>query len=284
MDGVLNIFKEPGYTSRDVVNILQKKLHQKKIGHAGTLDPDACGVLVACLGKATRISDYLMENRKVYIAEMLVGIQTDTGDISGSILKQSDRMIEKNSLIEELKKYQDLRILQMPPMYSAIKVKGKRLYQYAYQGEKIERDFREVTIYRAQCLHSYKNRFVLRIECSKGTYIRTFLEDLAKNLGSLATMSYLIRTKSGNQSLDQALKLECIEKETIGSYLVPIDQALTLPSLQLDEKYFVQVSNGMKLPISHALDGEYKVYCKEFIGIGEMKQETLHMKKVFVEK
>lgn len=187
MDGVIIINKEKNYTSHDVVNIVRKKLNTKKVGHTGTLDPNATGVLPILIGKATKISKYLVEHRKTYIATLKLGEKRDTGDSEGKILEQDlnfkDINVEKVKNI--LKSFLGTK-QQVPPMYSAIKVNGKKLYEYAREGQVVEVEPREIEIYNI-LLKDYngQDEIVFEVECSKGTYIRTLCEDIAKKLGTV---------------------------------------------------------------------------------------------------
>lgn len=229
MDGIINVYKEKGYTSHDVVAKLRGILKTKKIGHTGTLDPDAEGVLPVCIGKATKLVDLITEKDKTYQAVGKLGITTDTQDITGKVIKTSEVDISP----EELSKVIDSYIgeyLQLPPMYSAIKVDGKKLYELARQGKEIERDRRRVIIRDIRLLHysAEEKEFGVIVDCGKGTYIRTLLYDIGDTLGCGATMKSLIRTRVGTFLLDEALKLSKIEElvktDMLTPHIVTVDE------------------------------------------------------------
>ena len=212
VNGVLNIYKEPGYTSHDVVAKLRGIVGQKKIGHTGTLDPDAEGVLCVCLGAATRICDMITDATKEYEATLLLGVRTDTLDTSGQVLEErpADGITE-----EALRKCIESfvgEIEQIPPMYSAIKVGGKKLYEIARSGETIERKARKVTIHSIDIIKIDLPECVMRVNCSKGTYIRTLCDDIGNKLGCGGCMKHLVRTGVGRFDVSDSLKLSEIEK------------------------------------------------------------------------
>ncbi|MBR6485868.1 MAG: tRNA pseudouridine(55) synthase TruB, partial [Lachnospiraceae bacterium] len=182
MNGIINIYKEPGFTSFDVVAKLRGICHQKKIGHTGTLDPDATGVLPVCLGSATRVCDLLTDKTKEYETVLLFGIVTDTQDISGKVLEEHYVNLTDEDVISCVKEFTG-DIMQIPPMYSAIKVDGKKLYELARQGKEVERKPRPVTIHSIDIVDISLPRVTMRISCSKGTYIRTLCHDIGNRLG-----------------------------------------------------------------------------------------------------
>ena len=187
MDGIININKDKGYTSHDVVAVLRRVLNIRKIGHTGTLDPDATGVLPVCVGKATKVCDIITDRDKTYEAKVLLGVTTDTLDTSGEILSKNEVDVSEEDIKEALDCFRG-EIEQIPPMYSAIKVDGKKLYEYARAGVEIERKSRKVTIYDIELLDVELPYFSIRVKCSKGTYIRTLCEDLGNALGTGACM------------------------------------------------------------------------------------------------
>ena len=284
VNGILPIFKESGFTSHDVVAKLRGILKMKKIGHTGTLDPNAVGVLPITLGKATKISDYLMGLEKEYIAEIYFGIETDTEDIWGNITNTSDRVPDSLSIKRVLNQYQDTFITQIPPMYSAKKINGKKLYEYARSGDSIKRKPINVQIITSQWMLSYGNRALIRIRCSKGTYIRTFIKNLSRELGTVGTMSYLIRTESSGFRINESYKLSQIEdkKELIQNLIHPIDKSLSfMPRVDLEESYFKKITNGVKIPTERPIGEKNLIFCRnEFIGIGEVldKKGTNYLK------
>lgn len=216
LSGVLPVNKPTGMTSHDVVAKLRRLLGTKKVGHTGTLDPEVTGVLPICIGKATRLSDFIMEMPKVYQGQMTLGISTATQDFSGEIIEeQKVKDLTENKIYEVFQTFIG-EIQQIPPMYSSIKVKGKKLYELARMGKEIERQPRKVTIYDLKItfidLDSEYPKIDFNVTCSKGTYVRTLCYDIGQKLGFPAHMSRLTRTKSGPFTIDQSYSLEEIEK------------------------------------------------------------------------
>lgn len=210
-DGVLNVYKEKGYTSHDVVAKLRGILHQKKIGHTGTLDPDAQGVLPVCLGKATRLCDMLTDNTKTYEAVLLLGKETDTQDISGQILREREPDVPEEEARGAIMGFVG-EYAQIPPMYSALKVNGKKLYELARAGKVVERQPRQVTVYEIVIKSMDLPRVTMEVCCSKGTYIRTLCHDIGQKLGCGGCMESLLRTKVGRFNLEDSLTLSQIEE------------------------------------------------------------------------
>lgn len=213
VNGILNVYKEKGYTSHDVVAKLRGIVGQKKIGHTGTLDPDAEGVLPVCLGRATKVCDMLTEKDKTYEAVLLLGKETDTQDISGTVL----RVGETEGLTQEQVKDCVMSFVgeydQIPPMYSALKVNGKKLYELAREGKTIERKSRKVEIKEIRILEMALPRVRMEVSCSKGTYIRTLCHDIGEKLGCFGCMESLLRTKVSRFELKSSLKLSEIQKK-----------------------------------------------------------------------
>lgn len=211
MDGVLLVNKESGLTSRDVVNIISKKFNTKKVGHTGTLDPLATGVLVVCLGKYTKLSELLVDTYKEYIAEIVLGLETDTLDITGNILKEIDTSFNKEEILKVIDKLKGT-YLQEVPIYSAIKVDGKKLYEYARSNEMVTLPKREVEIKELELLNIYQdsNKTIIKIRClvSKGTYIRALAKDIGLLLNSYGTIKSLQRTKQGKFKIEDAYYLK----------------------------------------------------------------------------
>lgn len=210
MDGIININKEPGFTSFDVVAKLRGILKQKKIGHTGTLDPDARGVLPVCVGKATRVCEYLTDHDKEYEALMHFGIVTDTQDMSGKVLSESSLIPGEDKIREIIRSFVG-EGEQIPPMYSAIKVNGQKLYDLARKGIEVERKPRKITIYSIDILEIRLPLLKMRVHCSKGTYIRTLCHDIGAVAGCGGCMEQLLRTRTGEFSLDTALTLGEVE-------------------------------------------------------------------------
>lgn len=213
MDGIINIYKEKGYTSHDVVAIVRKALNIKKVGHTGTLDPDAEGVLPVCVGQATKLADYIMAERKSYRAEITFGAETTTQDASGEVVEKYDFSFDEDALREAVKSFIGKQT-QIPPMYSAIKVNGKKLYELAREGKEIERKTRNIEIFDIKIADIMPpDRAIIDVDCSKGTYIRTLCSDIGKKLGWGAYMSQLTRTASGKFHIEDAVKLDVLKEK-----------------------------------------------------------------------
>lgn len=283
MDCVINVFKEKGYTSQDVVSICKGILKTKKIGHAGTLDPDATGVLLLGVGKGTKITEYLMEYGKTYIFEMVFGTSTDTLDLSGNVTGFSDKTYDKEKLKQNLDDLNGKTIEQIPPMYSAVKVNGKKLYEYARENKEIKRKSRKITIYNIEPLHLLENSCIIKVRCSKGTYIRVLIEDIAKKLDRLAYMKSLIRVNSGGFDIKDSIKIESLRKCNIDDVSFSVYESLTeMKSIKLDDNLYKKITNGVKVNINHKNIDNIKVVCKnKFIGIGSIEDNILKMNKVF---
>lgn len=212
MDGVINIYKEKGYTSHDVVAVVRKTLNIKKVGHTGTLDPDAEGVLPVCIGSATKLSDYIMAERKSYRAEITFGAETTTQDASGEVTERFEYKFSADSLEAAVNSFIGVQT-QVPPMYSAIKVNGKKLYELAREGKEIERKERKIEIFNIKIAELMPpDKAIIDVDCSKGTYIRTLCSDIGKKLGWGAYMSSLTRTASGYFKLENAVKLDELKR------------------------------------------------------------------------
>ena len=230
INGIVNIYKEKGYTSHDVVAVLRKVVGQKKIGHTGTLDPDATGVLPVCLGRATKVCELLTDHDKTYEALLLLGKTTDTQDISGEVLEERDpgnlTEEEVRSCIESFIGEYD----QIPPMYSALKVNGKKLYELAREGKTVERKSRKVQIHGIRILEMNLPHVRMEVDCSKGTYIRTLCHDIGQKLGCGGCMEELLRTRSGNFVWEDSMTLaqveEAVRNGTIGDRVISIGQVL----------------------------------------------------------
>lgn len=228
MNGIINVYKERGFTSHDVVAKLRGILHMKKIGHTGTLDPEAAGVLPVCVGQATKVCSLLTDTDKTYVAAVKLGLTTDTQDMTGKILTRNPVRTTEADIRNVLSGFVG-EIWQIPPMYSAIKVNGKKLYELARQGKEVERKPRQITIHelRLQKIELAEQQFTIEVTCSKGTYIRTLCQDIGEKLGCGAAMKSLVRTRSGRFALENALTLEEIEAYRKAGqtdcFLMPID-------------------------------------------------------------
>lgn len=290
--GILNVYKERGCTSHDVVAKLRGIVGQKKIGHTGTLDPDAVGVLPVCLGRATKLCDMMTDKDKCYETVLLLGVWTDTQDISGQELGTGDTSeLGEDAVRQAVGSFQG-GYEQTPPMYSAIKVNGKKLYELAREGKSVERKARRVEIYRIDILELSLPRVRMQVRCSKGTYIRTLCHDIGERLGCGGCMESLIRTESGPFCIADSLTLSEIERlekeDRLESRVLPIDEMFgELRAATLKESWERSAYNGNPLPLK-AFQEEAafqdleraRVYDsrEDFIGIYEFREE----KKGFV--
>lgn len=253
--GVINIYKEKGFTSHDVVNIVRKQLGRVKTGHTGTLDPDAQGVLPICVGKATKLAEYIAADIKEYKAEITLGITTTTEDIGGEILTTKDVTCSQDEIISVLNSFVG-EYYQKPPMYSAVKVNGKKLYELAREGKEIERKSRLVNIYSiSQIDFISHNRVSFVVLCSKGTYIRTLCKDIGEKLGCGGCMSELLRTRSGNFYINDSIKID-VFKEMVAnkdySMIMPVENVLKgYKKSIVDEKADKYLYNGNKLSLNY---------------------------------
>lgn len=251
MDGLINIYKEKGFTSHDVVAKMRGILHMKKIGHTGTLDPDAEGVLPVCIGKGTKLCSLLEDHDKTYRAVLLLGVETDTQDVSGQILDQKPVSVSEERILSVLDEFRG-EIMQVPPMYSALKVNGKKLYEYAREGKVVERKARPVTIYELTVEKLELPRMTLTVRCSKGTYIRTLCHDIGQALGCGGCMESLIRTRVGNFHLEDAITLSELEEKRDSNHLescvMTVEKVFSvLPAASACKQYDVLIHNGNRI-------------------------------------
>lgn len=277
MNGILVVNKEKNYTSRDVVNIVCKEFNTKKIGHTGTLDPLACGVLVLCIGKSLKIIDKITSYDKEYIARVRLGIETDTLDITGNILNTEKVNVNKEKIEKVLKSFLG-KSIQEVPKYSAVKIKGKKLYEYARNNIDVELPKREINIYDIELLKDIEFinnnfEFSFRVKVSKGTYIRSLIRDIGKKLGCYACMTELIRTKQGNIDIKDSYTLDDIKNKNYK--LLSIKNILNIEQVTIDELTLKKVKNGAILDKFFYSDkalildkngneiGIYKVYEKD---------------------
>lgn len=245
MNGILIIDKPKNYTSRDIVNIISKKLNTKKVGHTGTLDPIATGVLVICIGKSLKLTELLTSTYKEYIATFKLGIETDTLDITGKIINKKEvPNLTKEKIINTLNKFKG-NIKQQVPLYSAIKVNGKKLYEYARASIDVELPVRDVEIKKIELLNITDDEITIKCLVSKGTYIRSLIRDIGHELNNYATMTELRRTKQGNFSISNAYTLKDIKNNNY-KILNPID-VINLPKVIADDKLAFKVKNGQVL-------------------------------------
>ena len=304
MDGIINVYKEKGYTSHDVVAKMRGILRMKKIGHTGTLDPAAEGVLPVCLGKGTRLCDMLTDKTKSYRAVLLLGKETDTQDTTGTVLAENPEAAE--ALTEEAVREAVMSFLghymQVPPMYSALKVNGKKLYELAREGKTIERKSRKVEIKEIRILEMALPRVRMEVSCSKGTYIRTLCHDIGEKLGCGGCMEYLLRTQVDRFLLKDSLKLSEVEalvrEGRIEDAVIPVDQMFsglpeivsesgTLDRLLANGNFFAENQAGRGSAVSGAEDGSLcRVYDsrRRFIGVYEYRarEKRWKPKKIFL--
>ncbi len=282
--GFLNIYKPEGMTSHDVVARLRRVTKIKQIGHTGTLDPFATGVLPVCIGKATRLIEYL-EDDKEYIATVQFGAETDTYDCDGQIVKTYKKTAKEDEILSVLKIFKG-EIEQYPPIYSAIKVKGKKLYEYARQGQNVEINPRKVVISRIELLDfdEEKQSAKIIVGCSKGTYIRSIAHDLGQNLGCGGYLTALERTKAGIFNVENSVNLEELEdiNDVCNNLINPLD-VLNLPVYNLNDIEKEQVSHGMPLANNkfENLHVVILVYGGRIYAIGIIKDNQILVKKVF---
>lgn len=252
MDGIFNIYKEKGFTSHDVVAIVRRTIHMKKVGHTGTLDPDAEGVLPVCVGKATKLSDVIMDGRKSYRAMLRLGITTTTEDASGEVLETKEVEYNEDRIREVVASFIG-KLEQVPPMYSAVKVNGKKLYELAREGKEIQRKSRTIEVYDIRIRQFLPpDRVEIDVDCSKGTYIRTLCADIGKRLGCGGHMAELLRTATGAFSLENAIKLDELkalaEQEKAEEALLTMEEALKdFPVVKVSEKSQKFLYNGGKI-------------------------------------
>lgn len=262
MDGIIALYKDRGMTSFACVNRLRHVLHEKRIGHAGTLDPNVDGVLPICIGKATKVVDFLHEQPKTYVGELLIGEATETEDLDGKVIAEKEVPAPiTGDVLQKIMGEMTGKLTQIPPMYSAVRVQGKHLYEYARAGETVERPKRLVTIsnfslvsssYDAQ---SRRQRVRFRVQCSKGTYVRTLAVDLAKRLGYPGVMSSLTRVASGGFTIDQTISLhdvdDLVANQMIGHYVLPMEVAFEdWQRIELTANQWRAVKNGGWLTIN----------------------------------
>ena len=290
--GIINVYKEKGFTSFDVVAKLRGILKTKKIGHTGTLDPDAEGVLPVCIGRATKVCDILTDKDKVYEAVMLLGVETDTQDTTGEILKklpvEESESVVKEAILSFVGEY-----AQIPPMYSALKVNGKKLYELAREGKTVERKARNVQIYSIEILKMDLPRVRMSVHCSKGTYIRTLCHDIGQKLGCGGCMEKLLRTKAGIFELADTLKLAEInalaQEGLVEEKIISVDELFEDHSkVWTKQEYDVVVHNGNRVKMKMFQEKlpenteRLRVYDSkgEFIGIYEFCSERGDFKPV----
>jgi len=294
LSGILVMDKPKDWTSHDVIAKLRGVLRQKRIGHGGTLDPMATGVLPVFVGRATRAAEFCENAEKEYVAEITLGIVTDTQDITGSILEENFVTATVNDLVDVLPMFRGEQ-KQVPPMYSAVKQSGKKLYELARKGIEVERKPRDIFISKLELISAgtkaeSEARYTLNIACSKGTYIRTLCHDIGAALGCGATLSSLRRTRAGVYSIDKTVTLDEVSvaasSDTLANLLLPVDSIFSeIPGITLGESDSRKVKNGVRIEVSDCENGKYRVYAPngEFLLLGDVLSGQLRTIKSFFE-
>ncbi len=288
MNGIILIDKPQGWTSHDVVGKLRGILHERRIGHSGTLDPLATGLLVVFIGRATRAAEFAEADRKEYVAGLRLGMNTDTQDITGRIISKETDIPDEPEVRIAIERFRG-ELEQIPPMYSAVKIGGKKLYELARKGESIERKPRHITIFGLEITGRSDNDYILDVVCSKGTYIRTLCHDIGAALGCGGCMSSLRRTKSGVFSVDNAYTIaeiqEAADRGEEEKLLLPIDTLFAgYTKLSVDADSEKKLKNGCIINTSSP-DGRFRVYSEdgEFLLLGDVKDGVMKTVKNFFE-
>ena len=283
MDGIIIINKEKNYTSNDVVNIV-KKITKSKVGHTGTLDPNATGVLPLLIGNATKISKYLINHDKEYEVVLQLGIRTETADVEGKVIEEKEvtaEMLNKDNIEEKLQQFIGKQE-QIPPIYSAIKVNGKKLYEYARKGQEVELKPRQIKIYSIQLvgINEKEKQISFKVKCSKGTYIRSLCEDISKKLGTVGYMKELNRLQVGEFYIKDAVTIsemkEKIEAGNLESIITIEEIFKNNPQIQLEQEQIEPYINGVKIN-TEKTNGVYRIYKPNgtFIGLGIVENSKL---------
>ncbi|PVE18304.1 tRNA pseudouridine(55) synthase TruB [Clostridium perfringens] len=294
MNGVINIYKNTGMTSFDVVAMVRRVAKMKKVGHTGTLDPAASGVLPVCLGKATKIIDYIMENKKVYRVNLKLGMVTDTYDLEGEVLREEDAShITKDEILNCINSFVGT-IDQVPPMYSALKQNGVRLYELARQGIEVHREARKITIYSIENIKIESNDNIqMDVCCSKGTYIRSLCYDIGEKLNVGATMTALERIQNGPFTKEEAINIEDLTEELLEKHIISIEKALdSFEKITVNEKFGKLLRNGVKVFDNRMYSEEvefnklYRVYKDNgvFLGLGKRDEKGFKLEKLLIEE
>ena len=292
MNGVINIIKNTGMTSFDVVARVRKITKEKKVGHTGTLDPEASGVLPICLGKATKIIDYMMENEKAYRVSFKLGIVTDIYDLEGKIIREKDASnVGKEEIIRVISNFIG-NIKQVPPMYSALKQNGVKLYELARKGIEVKREARDITIYKIENI-DIQDEICMDVYCSKGTYIRSLCFDIGEELGVGATMTKLCRIKNGNFTLENGLNIDDLNEENVKQRIISIEEALCrFDKIVVNNKFTKLLVNGVRVYDKRLCkdiiknNKLYRVYddLNTFIGLGRKDDSGFKIEKLLIEK
>lgn len=280
MNGILNILKPTGMTSHDVVNSVRKILNIKKVGHAGTLDPNVAGVMVVCVGKGTKLSEYLALGDKEYVCELVLGQSTDTQDSYGTVINSSEACASREDITKVLKDFEGEQV-QVPPAYSAVKLNGRKLYEYARQDIAVEVQGKLINIKEIRLIKFHENRVLMHVKCSKGTYMRTLCNDIGEKLGTYGHMGVLIRTEAKGLRIENSVTLDKLkflhDNNRLHECLMPVDEIYPLDKITIDEKYYDRVTAGNEVytDTSGLKNNEFYIYCKNrLIGIGKKPAEN----------
>ena len=291
MNGILNIFKPKGMSSFDVVRVVKKVAKTGKVGHTGTLDLEATGVLPVCIGRATKIIDYIMDSEKVYEVTFKLGIRTTTYDLEGEILEEKDTSNLSNEDILGVVKEFIGEYSQVPPMYSALKKNGVRLYELARQGIEVEREGRLINIYNIEDIKINNPYVSMKVTCSKGTYIRSLCYDIGEKLGVFATMTDLNRSKTSVFSQENSISVNDLTEENIDDYIVTMEEALSkYEAITVHGKYVKLLVNGVRVADNRFTKDKiinnrlYRVYDEDsnFIGLGERNNSGFKIEKLLI--
>ena len=291
MNGILNIFKPKGMSSFDVVRVVKKVAKTGKVGHTGTLDPEATGVLPVCIGRATKIIDYIMDSEKVYEVTFKLGIRTTTYDLEGEILEERDSSNLKNEDILDVVKGFIGEYSQVPPMYSALKQNGVRLYELARKGIEVEREGRLIKIYNIEDIKINNPYVSMKVTCSKGTYIRSLCYDIGEKLDVFATMTDLNRAKTSVFSQENSISINDLTEENIENYIVTMEEALSkYEAITAHGKYVRLLVNGVRVADNRFTKDDiinnrlYRVYDEDgnFIGLGERNNAGFKIEKLLI--
>ncbi|WP_294385815.1 tRNA pseudouridine(55) synthase TruB [uncultured Clostridium sp.] len=291
MNGVLNIFKPKGMSSFDVVRVVKKVAKTGKVGHTGTLDPEATGVLPICIGRATKIIDYIMDSEKIYEVTFKLGIRTTTYDLEGEVLEKRDTSnLRDEDILGVIKDFIG-EYSQVPPMYSALKQNGVRLYELARKGIEVERQGRLIKIYNIEDIKINNPYISMKVTCSKGTYIRSLCYDIGEKLGVFATMTELNRAKTSVFSQENSININDLTEENIDNYIVTMEEALNkYEAITVHGKYVKLLVNGVRVADSRFTKDKvinntlYRVYDENnnFIGLGERNDAGFKIEKLLI--
>ncbi len=291
MNGILNIFKPKGMSSFDVVRVVKKVAKTGKVGHTGTLDPEATGVLPVCIGRATKIIDYIMDSEKVYEVTFKLGIRTTTYDLEGEILEEKDTSNLRNEDILDVIREFIGEYSQVPPMYSALKQNGVRLYELARKGIEVEREGRLIKIYNIEDIKINNPYVSMKVTCSKGTYIRSLCYDIGEKLGGFGTMTELNRSKTSVFSQEKSININDLTEGNIGNYIVTMEEALSkYEAITVHGKYVKLLINGVRVADNRFTKDKiinnrlYRVYDENnnFIGLGERNNAGFKIEKLLI--